>query len=137
MKASCDQEVLAQSLSLIVLEYQLVVFDDGLIKKEQAKALAKKTKLEEKEKLKEGKKKERELEREIKKKEAKERRQLGMKVKKLGLKKVLEDKGISPSGSSKPTSSTAMPIVCTPSLLLTPALILLIFSLSTRAMISF
>ena len=32
-----------------------------------------------------------------------------MKVKKLGLKKVLEDEGISPSGSNKPTSSTAMP----------------------------
>ena len=54
--------------------------------------------------------KEWELEREIKKKEAKERRQLGMKVKKLGLKKVLEDKDTSPSGLSKPTSSTAMPV---------------------------
>ena len=46
----------------------------------------------------------------MKKKEAEERWQLGMKVKKLGLKKVLEDEGISPSGSSKPTSNTTMPI---------------------------
>ena len=52
---------------------------------------------------------ERDLEKEAWKKEAKECRQLGMKVKKLGLQKVLEDKGISPSRSSKPTSSTTMP----------------------------
>ena len=40
------------------------------------------------------------------KKETEERRQLGMKVKKLSLKKVLEDEGISISGSNRPTSST-------------------------------
>ena len=51
LKASCDQEVLAQSSSLIILEDQLLVFDDSLTEKKRAKALAKNTKLEEKEKL--------------------------------------------------------------------------------------
>ena len=109
LKASCDQEVLAQSASLIELEDE---FDDpngSLTNKEQAIAMAKKSKLEAKKKMKEDKRKEQDLEREARKKEAKERWQLGMKVKKLGLQKVLEDEGISPSESSKPTSNTAMP----------------------------
>ena len=108
LKASCNQEVLAQSLALIMLEDQLAAFDDGLTGKERAKALAKKNNLEEKEKAKEDIRKEQELERETKKKEAEERQQLGMKVKKLSLRKVLQDEGISPSESSKPTCSTAI-----------------------------
>jgi hypothetical protein len=109
LKATCDQEAMVMSSALIVLEDPLAPTDDGLTDKERAKAKAKKDNLEKREKAKEDKKREREQERETKKKEAEERRQLSLKVKKLGLKKVLEDEGISPSGSSKPTSSTAMP----------------------------
>ena len=78
MRASCDQEVLAQSSALVVVEDQLGNVDDGLTDKERARALAKKTKVEEKERLKEEKKKERELDRETKRKEAEERRQLSL-----------------------------------------------------------
>ena len=109
LKASCNQEVFAQSASLIELEDEFDDPDDGLTDKEWAIFAAKRSKLEAKEKMKEDKKKEWDLERQARKKEAEERRQLGMKVKKLGLWKVLEDKGISPSRSSKPTSNTAMP----------------------------
>ena len=110
LKATCEQEVLAQAATQPEDDdLQLVVFDDGLTDKERAKALAKQEKLKEKAKAKEDKKKDKEAERETKKKEAEERRQLASKVKKLGLKKVLEEEGISPSASSKPTSSTALP----------------------------
>ena len=110
LKASCEQEVLAQAASQpLEDDLQLVLFDESLTDKERAKAEAKLKLMKDREKAKEDRKKEREADKEKKQKEAEERRQLASKVKRWGLKKVLEEEGISPSASSKPTSSTAMP----------------------------
>ena len=86
--------------------------DDGLTKRERTKAAVKLAKAQAKEKKREKKRLSKEQKREERKKKTKERRQVGLKVKKLGLKKVLEDEGISISGSNRPTSS--MPISATP-----------------------
>ena len=86
--------------------------DDGLTERKRAKATAKLEKALAKEREQEEKRLAKEQKREDRKKETEERCQLGLKVKKLGLKKVLEDKGISISRSSRPTSST--PVFATP-----------------------
>ena len=86
--------------------------DDGLTKRERAKATTKLEKALAKEREREEKRLAKEQKREERKRETGERRQLGLKVKKLGLKKVLKDEGISIFGSSRPTSST--PISATP-----------------------
>ena len=86
--------------------------DDGFTERERAKATAKLEKALAKKREREEKRLAKEQKREERKKETEERRQLGLKVKKLSLKKVLEDEGISISGSSRPTSST--PVSATP-----------------------
>ena len=62
LKAFCDQEVLAQSASLIELEDEFDDPDDGFTNKERAIVAAKRSKLKAKEKMKEDKTKERDLE---------------------------------------------------------------------------
>ena len=106
LRASCEQQVLIEGDSGPVVEAVEDIADDGLTEKERAKAASKLAKAQAKEKEWEEKWLAKEQKREEWKKETKERRQLGLKVKKLGLKKVLEDEGISISGSSRPTSST-------------------------------
>ena len=86
--------------------------DDRLTERERAKATAKLEKALTREREWEEKRLAMEQKREERKKETEECRQLGLKVNKLNLKKVLEDEGISISGSSRPTSST--PVSATP-----------------------
>ena len=112
LKASCVQQVLVEAKSGPRVEADVEIPDDGLTERETNRVAAKLAKLQAKEKEKEDKRLTREQKWEGRKKETKERRQLGLKVKKLGLKKVLEDEGISISGSSKPTSTT--PVSATP-----------------------
>ena len=104
--------MLIESDSALVVEAEEDIVDDGLTKRERAKVALKLAKAQAKEKEWEEKRLAKEQKPEERKKETEERRQLGLKVKKLGLKKVLEDEGISISGSSRPTSST--PISATP-----------------------
>ena len=100
--------MLIECESGLVVEAEEDIADDGLIEREREKATVKLAKTHAKEKEREEKRLAKE-----RKKETEERHQLGLKVKKLGLKKVLEDEGISITGSSRPTSST--PILATPS----------------------
>ena len=94
------------------MEAEEDIVDDGLTERERAKAATKLVKAQAKEREREEKRLAKEQKREERKKETEEVQQLGLKVKKLGLKKVLEDEGISISGSSRPTSS--MPVSATP-----------------------
>ena len=112
LRASCEQQVLIEGDSGPLVEAMEDIADDGLTERERAKAASKLAKAQAKEKEREEKQLAKEQKREEWKKETEERRQLGLKVKKLGLKKVLEDEGISISGSSRPTSST--PVSATP-----------------------
>ena len=112
LKASCEQQVLEESDSGAGVEADIEILDDGLIERQRSRVAAKMAKLQAKEKEKEDKKLAMEQKRKERRKETKERQQLGMKVKKLGLKKVLEDEGIFLSGSTKPTST--MPALATP-----------------------
>ena len=112
LRASCEQQVLIESDSALVVEAEEDIADDGLTERERAKAASKLMRAQAKEREREEKRLAKEQKWEERKKETEEHRQLGLKVKKLGLKKVLEDKGISISGSSRPTSS--MPILGTP-----------------------
>ena len=112
LQASCEQQVLIKCESGPVVEAEEDIADDGLTERERAKAIVKLAKTHAKEKEREEKRLAKEQKRQEHKKETKERHQLGLKVKKLGLKKVLEDEGISISGSSRPTSST--PVLATP-----------------------
>ena len=112
LRASCKQQVLIECESGPVVEAEEDIADDGLIERERAKAAAKLAKAHTKEKEWEEKRLSKEQKREERKKETEEHRQLGLKVKKLDLKKVLEDEGISISGSNRPTSST--PVLATP-----------------------
>ena len=114
MKASCEQQVLVEADFGPGVEANVEIPNDGLTKRERSRVAAKLAKLQAKEKEKEDKRLARKQKGKERKKETEERRQLGVKVKKLGLKKVLEDKGISISGSSKPTSTT--PVLETPGL---------------------
>ena len=112
LRASCEQQVLIESDSAPVVEAEEDIADHGLTERERAKVASKLARAQAKEREREEKRLAKEQKREERKKEIEECRQLGLKVKKLGLKKVLEDKGISISGSSRPTSST--PISATP-----------------------
>ena len=106
LRASCKQQVLIEGDSGPIVEAVEDIADDSLTERERAKAASKLAKAQAKEKEREEKRLAKEQKQEERKKETEERRQLGLKVKKLGLKKVLEDEGISISGSSRPTSST-------------------------------
>ena len=112
LRASYEQQVLIESDSAPVVEAEEDIADDGLTERERAKVASKLARAQAKEREREEKRLAKEQKREERKKEIEERRQLGLKVKKLGLKKVLEDEGISISRSSRPTSST--PISATP-----------------------
>ena len=105
LRASCEQQVLVEGDSGPVVEAENIA-DDGLTEREKARAASKLAKAQAKEREREEKRLAKEQKWKERKKETKERRQLGLKVKKLALKKVLEDEGISISGSSRPTSST-------------------------------
>ena len=113
LRASCEQQVLIEGDFSPGVEAKEDILDDGLTERERTRAATKLAKAQAKEKEREEKRLAKEQKREERKKETEERRQLGLKVKKLDLKKVLEDKRISISGSSRPTSST--PILATPS----------------------
>ena len=106
LRASCEQQVLVEGDSGPIVEAEEDIADDGLTERERAKAASKLAKAQAKEREREERRLAKEQKREERKKETKEHRQLGLKVKKLGLKKVLEDQRISISGSSRPTSST-------------------------------
>ena len=102
LRASCEQQVLIEGDSGVGVEVEEDNPDDGLTERERAKATAKLEKALAKEREREEKRLTKEQKLEERKKETEERRHLGLKVKKLGLKKVLEDEGISISGSSRP-----------------------------------
>ena len=112
LRASCEQQVLIECESGLVVEAEEDIADDSCTERERAKAAAKLAKAHAKEKEREEKRLAKEQKWEERKKEIEERRQLGLKVKKLGLKKVLEDEEMSISGSNRPTSSTL--ILATP-----------------------
>ena len=106
LRASYEEQVLVEADSGPGVEADEDIPDDGLIERERSRATTKLAKAQAEKKEREEKRLAKEQKREERKKEIEERRQLGLKVKKLGLKKVLEDEEISISGSSKPTSST-------------------------------
>ena len=112
LRASCKQQVLIEGDTGPSVEAVEDIANDARTERERAKAASKLAKAQAKEKEREEKRLAKEQKREERKKETEERRQLGLKVKKLGLKKMLEDEGILISGSSRPTSST--PVSATP-----------------------
>ena len=112
LRASWEQQVLIEGDSRAGVEAEEDNPNNGLTQRKRAKATAKLEKALAREREREEKRLAKEQKREEQKKETKERCQLGLKVKKLDLKKVLEDKGISISGSNRPTSST--PVSATP-----------------------